>query len=59
MFTITCNWEFLSLQIFVEVKLYLIPFSFFTSFEIHFDTTPPLVSITVNEYTQNNQGEWN
>ena len=59
MFTITCNWTFLSLHIFIEVKLDLIPFSFFTSFEIHFDTTPPLGPIIVNAYQQNNQGEWN
>ena len=59
MFTITCNWTFLSLHKFVEVKLDLIPFSFFTSFESHFDTNPPQVPITVNAYPQNNQGEWN
>ena len=56
MFTITCNWEFLSLHIFVEVKLDLIPFSFFISFESHFDTTLAPVIITVNAYPQNNQG---
>ena len=59
MFTITSNWTFLSLHIFVEVKLDLIPYSFFTSFESHFDTTPPPVLITVNAYPQKNQGEWN
>ena len=59
MFIITCNWTFLSLHIFVEVKLDLIPFSFFTYFEIHFVTTPPQVPITVNAYPQNNKGEWN
>ena len=58
MFTITYNWTFLSLHIFVEVKLDLIPFNLFTSFEIHFDTTP-LVPITMNAYPQNIQGEWN
>ena len=58
MFTITCNWTLLSLHIFVEVKLDLIPFSFFTSFEIHCDTPTSLVSITMNAYPQNNQGEW-
>ena len=59
MFTITCNWTLLSLHIFVEVKLDLILFIFFTYFEIHFDTTPTQVPITVNAYPQNNQGEWN
>ena len=59
MFTITCNWTFLSLHIFVEVKLDLIPFSLFTSFESHFDTTLVVVPITVNAYPLNNQGEWN
>ena len=59
MFTITHNWTFLSLHIFVEVKLDLVPFSFFTSFESHFDTTPSLVPITMNAYPQNPQGEWN
>ena len=59
MFTITCNWTFLSLHIFVEVKLDLIPFSFFNSFENHFDTTPSLVTNTMNAYPQNPQGEWN
>ena len=44
---------------FVEVKLELIPFSFFTYFESDFDTTPPPVPITVNAYPHNNQGEWN
>ena len=68
MFTITCNCTFLSLHIFVEVKLDLhifvkvkldlIPFSFFTSFGSHFDTTPPQFPITVNAYPQKNQGEW-
>ena len=59
MFTITCNWTLLSLHLFVEVKLDLIPFSFFISFEIHFDTAPSLVPITINAYPQNTQGEWN
>ena len=59
MFTITYNWTFLSSHIFVEVKLDLIPFTFFTYFESHFDTTPAPVPITVNAYPQNNQGEWN
>ena len=58
MFTITCNWTLLSLHIFVEVKLDLITFIFFTSFEIHFDTRPSRVPITMNAYPQNNQGEW-
>ena len=56
MFTITCNWTLLSLHLFVEVKLDLIPFSFFISFEIHFDTPPSPVSITMNAYPQNSQG---
>ena len=59
MFTIACNWTVLSLHIFVEIKLDLIPFSFFTSFESHFDTSPAPILITVNPYPQNNQGEWN
>ena len=58
MFTITCNWTLLSLHIFVEVELDLILFSFFTSFEIYFDTPPSLVPINMNAYPQNNQGEW-
>ena len=57
MFTITCNWKLLSFHIFVEVKLDLIPFIFFTSFEIHFDTPSP-VPITMNAYPHKNQGEW-
>ena len=59
MFTIACNRTFLSLHIFVEIKLDLIPFSFFTSFESYFDTSPTPVPITVNPYPQNNKGEWN
>ena len=59
MFTIACNWAFLSLHIFVEVKLDLIPFSLFTSFESHFDTSPTPILLTVNPCPQNNQGEWN
>ena len=59
MFTITYNWTLLSLHIIVEVKLDLIPFSFFTSFESHFDAPPSPVSITINGYPQNPQGEWN
>ena len=61
MFTITCNWTLLILHLFVEVKLDLIPFSFFVSFESHFDTpTPPsVVPVTMNAYPQNPQGEWN
>ena len=59
MFTITCNWTLLSLQIFVEFKLDLIPFSFFVYFEIHFDTPPSPVPITMNAYLHNPQGEWN
>ena len=59
MFTITCNWTFLSLNLFVKVKLDLIPFSFFISFERHFDTPPSQVPITMNAYPQNPQGEWN
>ena len=58
MFTITCNWTFLSLHIFVEVILDLIPFSFFISFESHFGTTVAPSPITVNAYPQNNQGDW-
>ena len=58
MFTITCNWT-LSLHAFVEVKLDLIPFSFFISFEIHFDIPPSPIPITMNAYPQNTQGEWN
>ena len=53
-----CNWTLLSLHIFVEVKLDLITFIFFTSLEIHFDTCPSQVPITMNAYPQNNQGEW-
>ena len=59
MFTISCNCTFLSLHIFVEIKLELIPLSFYTSFESHFDTPPAPVPIRVNVYPQNNQGEWN
>ena len=59
MFTIACNWTVLHLHIFVEIKLDLIPFSFFTPFKIHFDTSHAPVPITVNPYPQNNQGEWN
>ena len=58
MFTITCNWTILSLNLFVEVKLDLIPFSFFISFESHFDTPASPVPITMNAYPQNTQGEW-
>ena len=58
MFTITCNWTLLSLHIFVEVKLDLITFIFFTSFESHFYTYPSRGPITMNAYPQNNQGEW-
>ena len=50
---------FLSLHIFIEVKLELIPFGFYTYFESHFDTSPTPVPIIVNAYPQNNQGEWN
>ena len=59
MFTITCNWTLLSLHLFVEVKLDLIPFSFFISFDIHFDIPPSPVPITMNSYPHNPQGEWN
>ena len=59
MFTITCNWTLLSLHLFVEVKLDLIPFSFFISFESHFGTPPSPILITMNAYPQNSQGEWN
>ena len=59
MFTISCNWTFLSLHIFVEITLDLIPLSFYTSFESHFDTSPARVPIIVNAYPQNNQGDWN
>ena len=59
MFTISRNWTFLSLHMFVEIKLDLIPLSFYTSFDSHFDTSPAPVPITVNAYHQNNQGEWN
>ena len=59
MFTITCNWTLLSLHIFIEVKLDLIQFSLFVSFEIHFDTPPSPVPITMNAYSHNPQGEWN
>ena len=59
MFTISRNWTFLSLHIFVEIKLDLIPFRFYTSFESHFESSPAPVPITVNAYPQNNQGEWN
>ena len=57
MFTITCNWTLLSLHLFVEFKLDLIPLSFFISFESHFDTLPSPIPITMNAYPQNNQGE--
>ena len=57
MFTITCNWTLPSLDLFVEFKLDLIPFSLFIYFEIHFDTPPP-IPITMNAYPQNTQGEW-
>ena len=59
MFTITCNWTLLSLHIFVEVKLDLIPFSLFIYFESHFDTPSSPVPITMNAYPHNTQGEWN
>ena len=59
MFTIACNWMILSLHIFIEIKLDLIPFIFFTSLEIHFNASPAPVPITKNRYPQNNQGEWN
>ena len=59
MFTITCNWTLLSLHLFVEVKLDLIPLNFFISFEIHFDTPPSPLSTTMNAYPHNPQGEWN
>ena len=59
MFTITYNWTFLSLHIFVEFKLDLIPFSFFAYFESHFDEPPSPVSIIMNAYPQNPQVEWN
>ena len=59
MFTISYNWTFLSLHIFVEIKLYLIPFIFYTSFESHFDTSHVPGPMAVNAYPQNNQGEWN
>ena len=58
MFTITCKWTFLSMHIFVEVKLDLMPLSFFTYFESNFDTPPSPAPITMNAYPQNNQGEW-
>ena len=58
MFTITCNWTLFSLHLFVEVKLDLIPFNFFISFESYFDTPPSPVPITMNAYPQNPQGEW-
>ena len=57
MFTIICNWTLLSLHLFVEVKLDLIPFSFFVPFEIHFDTRPSPVPVTMNAYPQNPQAE--
>ena len=59
MFTITCNWTLLSLHLFVEFKLDLIPFSFFIYLESHFDTPLSPVPITMNAYPQNTQGEWN
>ena len=59
MFTITCNWTLLSLHLFVEIKLELIPFSLFIYFEIYFDTPPSPVLVTMNAYPQNPQGEWN
>ena len=45
MFTISCNLTFLSLHNFVEIKLDVIPFSFYTSFESHFDT--PLAPVPI------------
>ena len=57
MFTITCKWTLLRLHLFVEVKLDLIPFSFFISFELYFNTPSP-VPVTLNAYPQNPQGEW-
>ena len=59
MFTVACNWMVLSLHIFIEIKLNLVPFNFFTSFEIHFDTSHVPVPSAVNPYPQNNQGERN
>ena len=59
MFTITFNWTLLSLHLFVEFKLDLIPFSLFISLESHFDTPPSLLLIAMNAYPQNTQGEWN
>ena len=59
MFHIACDWTFLSLHIFVEIKLDLISFRFLTLFKIHFDTSPTHVPLTVNPYPPNNQGEWN
>ena len=55
MFTIICNWT-LSLHLFVEVKLDLIPSGFFIYFESHFDTPPCPVPITMNAYPQNPLG---
>jgi len=57
MFTIACNWTFLSLHIFLEVKLDLLPFNFYTSFESHLDSPPIPIPVTVNAYPQNNPGE--
>ena len=59
MFTITCNWTLLSLHLFVEVKLDLIPFNLFISFEIHFDTPLSPVLVTTNAHPQKPQGERN
>ena len=58
LFPISGEWTFIILYIFVGIKLDLIPFILYTSFESHFDTSPAPVPITVIDYPQNNQGEW-
>ena len=58
MFKITCDWSLFSLHLFVEVKLDLLTFYLFITFEIHFDTFTP-IPIVFDTFPQNPQGEWN
>ena len=51
MFTVTCNWTFLAYISLYRLKLDLLPFSFFVTFESHFDTFSQ-VPVTFDTYPQ-------
>ena len=51
MFTVTCNWTFLAYISLYRLKLDLLPFSFFVTFESDFDTFSQ-VPVTFDTYPQ-------